>query len=89
MRNRTLAYVIEVMTAAKNGRQIQFRVNGHDKWNKAEDPCWNWEHFDYRIAPDSKPAREWKVMVNGAGSIVDVTGLSINGCEIITVREVL
>jgi hypothetical protein len=60
---RDLQYMIDVMTAAREGKRIQVKTyNG--EW--ADMPIvsnisWNWglEGCDWRIAPEPRKAREW------------------------------
>jgi hypothetical protein len=41
--------MIEVLTAAKNGEAIEFCIDG--LWHEASTPQWNFQVYDYRIAP--------------------------------------
>lgn len=51
-------YRVAIMRAALAGMPVQFRTRPvtASSWNSTATPCWNWELFDYRIDPDSKPA---------------------------------
>lgn len=60
---KTLEEMIEVMQAARDGKQIEFCPRSHEHrgpWTPTSDPTWNWKTFDYRVAPE--PWEEaWKV----------------------------
>jgi hypothetical protein len=54
----TLDEMLAVLTAFKQGKQIQFRFrnpNYHDKWVSAACPCWNFESCEYRVRPEPEP----------------------------------
>lgn len=54
----TIEKMIEVMTAYKEGKQIQRRECGFNAWYDISEPLWNWDDFDYRIkAEEEKPVR--------------------------------
>ena len=53
-------YMIAVMQAAKEGKEIQRRhLHGIDApWIDTPKPSWNWSTFDYRVKP-AEPRRIW------------------------------
>ena len=55
---KTIDEMIAVMTAYKNGQQIEYivRRNLNDVWEITFSPKWNWGDFDYRIARGLKKA---------------------------------
>ena len=51
--SETLEYMIDVMTRAKAGEQVEsifppYILHG---WLKDDDPIWNWSTVQYRIKP--------------------------------------
>ena|ERR1700744_2508680 len=48
-----LALRIGVMQAYLEGKKIEFRQdrNASDRWEPVVTPSWNWERFEYRVAP--------------------------------------
>ena len=43
---------LEVMQAFLDGQPIQCRRYGETRyWDTAENPTWNWDGFEYRVAP--------------------------------------
>jgi hypothetical protein len=56
---KTLKEKIEVMQAALDGKELELQRQRNVEWTKI-DKCaidglyWNWEDFDYRIAPPKK-----------------------------------
>ena len=57
---KTLKEKIEVMQAALDGKEIEFRLNEGDRWmtcNKPSAPSWDWPYVDYRIKPE--PLEGW------------------------------
>ena len=69
---RDLQYMIDVMTAARDGKRIQSRTCpaynavAIGEWRDCQVPSgawpWNWNDVDYRIAPEPKKAREFVVI---------------------------
>ena len=55
-------HMIAVMTAAKEGKAIQYRSRTHRNidgfWRDAPNPHWNWANIDYRVKP-AEPRRIW------------------------------
>ena len=50
---QTLEYMVDVMTRAKAGEQVQFNNNDPDDhvWYDENDPTWNWVDYTFRIKP--------------------------------------
>lgn len=46
--------IIAVVTAHKEGKQIQQRSKGSKDWNDTDKPNWNFYVLDYRVKPESK-----------------------------------
>lgn len=48
---------IKIMQAYADGKEIDFKDKDTDKWiyndNKPAIYSWNWQHYDYRIKPES------------------------------------
>ena len=42
---------IEVMQAFLDGQPIQCRMVGRASWEKVSEPMWNWDSYEYRVAP--------------------------------------
>lgn len=47
----TLDERIDVLQAAKRGKQIQCRPHGGKEWYDDDEPVWNFAGCDYRVAP--------------------------------------
>ena len=41
---------ITVMTAARAGKEIEFRRRSEVEWEICEYPQWDWANYDYRVA---------------------------------------
>lgn len=91
----TLDEIIEVVTAAKGGKQIQWRRNDAPRetpWANDPHPTWDFYVLDYRVKPPEP--REWWLNVYPCGvsiwanKAVAKKYLSRDG-EIVHVREVL
>ena len=58
-------YMIAVLTAFKEGKEIQYRARGNrgtdENWGDAPSPIWNWATYDYRVKP-AEPRRVWMIM---------------------------
>lgn len=52
---KTIDEMVAVLTAAKEGKQIQIRKIGDVAWADCAPQIWNWAWYDYRIAPDPEP----------------------------------
>ena len=57
----TTAQKIEIMQAFADGKTIEYKCKGHDRWGEARTPQWNWSANDFRIKPE--PPREFWVNV--------------------------
>lgn len=56
---KTLSEKIAVMQAALEGEKIEFSFNVlTPEWRETPEPIWNWDDFDYRVAPEDSPCRE-------------------------------
>jgi hypothetical protein len=94
---RDLQYMIDVMTAARDGKKIE--VNVGRGWEGTDEPAWNWGYgpngIDYRIAPEPRKTREFVVIrckLNGTLMVRDAEDKRFcrtPECEYINVREVL
>lgn len=63
---------IEVMAAWKNGKKIESKLVGSRNWQAiADDPVWNWQQFDYRIAPVEDPYKKFKDAL-AEGRVVEI-----------------
>lgn len=43
---------IEVMQACIEGKTIQLRTRGHNKWKTVPHPKWDWAIYEYQIKPE-------------------------------------
>lgn len=48
--------MIAVLTAAKEGKRIQYKRHEFNEWYDNNDSRWNFEMFEYRVKPEP---REW------------------------------
>lgn len=74
---------IAVMQAFEDGKKIELRRSNWIEWQPASIkglPAWNWEDYDYRIAPESK-LRPWKPEEVPVGAIMK--GKHSTGCSLI------
>ena len=46
--------MIKVMEHYRDGGEVEFSETGFDDWGIANDPCWNWVDYNYRIK-ETKP----------------------------------
>ena len=87
--------ILEVVQAHKEGKKIESRPLHLDQWFpilSLSSPTWNFAENDYRVAPEPRKPREWRLKfdegskeVKGITSAIDV-GFAQNW---ILVREVL
>lgn len=49
---KTIEEKIAVMTAFKEGKEIEFLDDG--KWLLTSNPAWDWAYRDYRVKPEPK-----------------------------------
>jgi len=47
-----LDYMIAVMQAAKDGKEIEYLSSDKNKWIYVKKPIWNWHYYDFRIKPE-------------------------------------
>ena len=63
--SKTLKEKIEVMQAALDGKEIEYKNCASNKWNKCSEPEMNFEYWgcgDYRIKPE--PMEFWVNVYN-------------------------
>jgi len=59
---KTLEEMIAVMQAKLDGKPIErCYLYTHGNWVPSNNPSWNWEYFDYRVAV-TKPSVDWSVL---------------------------
>ena len=52
--------MIKVMQAYVDGKRIEAGNREKNFWRDCPDPSWNWNAFDYRIAPELKKEGRWE-----------------------------
>lgn len=52
--------IIAVVTAHKEGKQIQQRSKGAKTWNDTDNPNWNFYVLDYRVKPEGSRYRPYR-----------------------------
>lgn len=55
---------IAVMQAHIDGSRIQGKADGHKNatWRSVSNPSWNWDEFDYRVAPAEPMSIPWHLI---------------------------
>lgn len=53
------AYMIEVMQAYVDGKEIEARTNPESEWQPCGRPAWQWTMFEYRVAPPKPDELHW------------------------------
>lgn len=94
---KTLDEKIAVMLAYKMGARIERCPYNSFVWVPSDDPRWNWDWCDYRVAePAVRKPRDFVIMVDehdkphgGWVWPAQPTIVNANGCELVRVREVL
>lgn len=51
---QSIESMIEVLQAYKDKKKIEYSSDGGETWQVIEDPSWNFDSFNYRIAPEKK-----------------------------------
>ena len=71
---------IEIMTHYLNGGEVECAETGFDEWEIANDPCWNWDSFDYRIKKPKVTIEKWliKDVDSGEHFIIGTSDIEIN-----------
>ena len=94
----TIDQMIEVLTAFKAGKKIEFCCRPGVQWGGIGLPTWNFATYDYRVKQEP---REFSVVVNEEGQAlgvaagygspvaVDPRKGSIKNCKVVRVREVM
>lgn len=54
---KTVREMIEVMEAYERGEEVEMRYESG--WDSQPYPAWNWETYDYRIAPSMPDTINW------------------------------
>ncbi len=81
--------IIAVVQAHKEGKTIQCRYLSDDavfgRWHCG---IWQFDAFEYRVAPEPRKPREWIVLVRDGNIYSRFEGI-VPKSEFITVREVI
>ncbi len=79
--------IIAVVQEHKEGKQIQ-RVlrDSNCEWIDVIEACWDFDHYNYRVAPEPRKPREWKIPVTPSGCIAYLTTEPV---ALVRVREVI
>lgn len=58
---KTLEEKIAIMQAYLNGKPIEVKISGLNKWELiyGREPNWNWGDTDYRVKEPTKPSINW------------------------------
>ncbi len=81
------AEIVKVVLSHSEGKKIQFKNHQWDKWDDCDpQPAWNFEQSDYRVAPEPRKPREWKIPITANGGVAYLTTEPIT---IVRVREVI
>jgi len=71
--------IISVVQAHKEGKKIQFQTRIGTIWRDCEvsfkEPSWNFNLYRYRVAPEPRKPREWRVVVTGGDEICSYSPL--------------
>lgn len=57
---KTVKEMIAVMQAYLDGRKIEAKPNSEKYWNDVGNPVWDWQTYDYRIAPQEIEVHVYK-----------------------------
>lgn len=67
-----------VMLAWADGKKIQIRLKGGGGWHPVgQNPEWNWEVCDYRVAPAPVAFRVYARTLNNGVGCPDVTSMNV------------
>ena len=82
--------IIAVVQAHKEGRKLEWRHLGEDRWWTCSPRFgWRFDVVEYRVSPHPRQPREWDVHVTKHGQIIGYSPLFPDECNKIKVREVL
>lgn len=69
----TIDEMIAVLRAYKEGKQIDVRwkdrIKHTDDWDDDRKPCWNFQDYDYRIAPKQTKKIRLKAWLDISGEL--------------------
>ena len=69
-----LKEMIKVMQHYDNGGEVEFKYTNDysDKWDKDNEPCWDWSIFNYRIKEQKQKViiEKWLCSDNQGGLVV-------------------
>ena len=69
---KTVDEMIAVMTAYKNGAEIESFSNNTYCWIESRSPVWNWEEEDYRIKEQKKTVTIEKWLIRREDNINNI-----------------
>jgi hypothetical protein len=83
--------IVAVVQAHKEGKQIQLRCSNIPEWTNVvrNEPRWNFEFIEYRVAPEPRKPREWTVFVTPDKQIISWNNGTVDAYGLIRVREVM
>ena len=87
--------IIAVVQAHKEGKKVEVMwKGGPQRWIQFDNPRWNFEHADYRVAPEPRKPRVLDLVYEGGGIwkelcaiSIGVIGKSVRFREVIEDRE--
>lgn len=85
--------IIEVVAAHATGKKIQQRDADHPElgWRECPFPNWDFYRVDFRVTPEPRKPREWKICLDENGNALADSRFILTSYpkEVIRVREVL
>lgn len=83
-----LSEMIKVMQHYINGGEVEFKYSDESEWVKDNDPCWNWNAFEYRIKEQKQKVtiEKW-LCKSGENSFYIHEGTDADGLEKVKLIE--
>ena len=83
--------IIAVVQAHKEGKKIEHLDDsyGYESWRWCNNPTWNFGTSKYRVAPEPRKPREWKMPVSMLDAADMIQGIIQKDEPSILVREVI
>ena len=75
--SKTIKEMIEVMEWFEGGGTVEYAETGFDDWEITNNPCWDWDDFEYRIRHPKQVVtiEKWLVEENGIKFVVETSGI--------------
>lgn len=67
---QSIESMIEVLQAYKDGKEIEYSYDDGKTWRETDQPAWNFDTIQYRIAPEPKKKVKLEAWLSPTGQLM-------------------